>query len=203
MQLTLVRHGATRWNAERRFQGSADVPLNAEGLAQAAALARRLAQEQPDRIYSSDLQRALKTAELIAAPHGLRVNADARLREFAFGSWEGLTWPEILALTPGLGANAWRDPSRYEPPGGERFEDVCARIASFYNDLARAGVGRAIVVTHAGVLHATLRVLQLMRGDTMGGADVDLHFRPAGITRVAIERGAGRLATLDDVQHLQ
>jgi broad specificity phosphatase PhoE len=198
MQLTLVRHGVTRWNAERRFQGSTDLPLSEEGRAQAAALALHLAGEAPKRIYSSDLKRALQTAEIIAKPHELSVTADDRLREFGFGGWEGLTWDEIVAKYPGVRAAGWRDATRYAPEGGERFDAVCERIAAFYSDLLAAADDRVIVVTHAGVLHAALQVLTLLNAPQADGA----NFLPASITRIVIEGARPRLVVLSDVTHL-
>ena len=84
------------------------------------------------------------------------------------------------------------------PRGGERFEAVCRRIAAFYADLVRTGAEHAIVVTHAGVLHATLRVLNLSNAPQAAGA----NFLPAGITRIAIDGERSELAMLNDVEHL-
>jgi alpha-ribazole phosphatase len=198
MELTLVRHGVTRWNAERRFQGSTDMPLSEEGYAQARALAQRLARERPDRIYSSALQRAHTTAQIIAEPHGLVVGTDARLREFSFGRWEGLTWAEILAAQPDAAAGGWRDAARYEPEEGERFDAVHARIASFFAELVRAPFARAIIVTHAGTLHAALRALGVAADPRVEG----VSFLPTSITRIAIEGHRAHLVTLNDIEHL-
>ena len=93
--LLLVRHGETDWNAERRWQGHADVPLNEHGRAQARDLAGRLATERVDAIYSSDLGRARETAEIVAARVGLSVVVDPDLREIDVGTREGLTGPEV------------------------------------------------------------------------------------------------------------
>jgi phosphoserine phosphatase len=196
VDLTLVRHGATLWNAQGRFQGITNLPLTAQGRAQARALSVRLAGERADCIYSSDLLRARETAEIIARPHRLKVLADTRLREFGFGRWEGLTWEEILALQPE--ARGRRDAGGYEPEGGERFEAVCRRIASFYADLARTATRHAIVVTHAGALHATLQVLHLSSGPSE-----KVNFHLASITRIAMEEEGSRLIALSDVEHLE
>jgi broad specificity phosphatase PhoE len=198
MQLTLVRHGVTRWNAERRFQGTTDLPLSEEGRAQAAALARRLAHERPDRIYSSRLKRARETAEAIARMHRLSVSTDARLREFAFGAWEGLTWLEIVARYPNVEPAGWRNARAYSPEGGETFDAVCERSASFVEQLIRDGSEHAVIVTHAGVLHALLHVLHLADAPPAIGA----NFLPASITRIALDNQRPRLILLSDVTHL-
>src|SRR5687768_16876002 len=99
--LLLARHGETDWNRELRIQGSSDIALNDLGRDQARALAEELAELALDAIYSSDLRRARETAEAVAAQHGLDVRLDPRLRERAFGSWEGLTRADIVALGDG------------------------------------------------------------------------------------------------------
>jgi len=181
IELTLVRHGATALNAQRRFQGQSDVPLSDEGRLQAARVAARLRDEPIERIYTSDLQRAVQTARAIAAPHGLDPSKDERLREFAFGAWEGLTWAEILAARPHLSEANWHHAQLYAPEGGENFDAVCARVRSFCEELLAARESRRVAaVTHAGTLHALLRVLDLPESQQA----VPVNFFPASITRV-------------------
>ena len=94
--ILLIRHGETAWNAVRRLQGHIDIPLNAEGERQAAALARALAGEKLDAIVSSDLQRAMQTARAVAAQHnGLALRTDPQLRERAYGVFEGMLYNDI------------------------------------------------------------------------------------------------------------
>ena len=93
--LLLVRHGETDWNAGRRWQGHTDVPLNARGRAQAAALAEELAADPPSAIYTSDLSRARETAEIVGTQLGVPVILEPRLREIHVGSREGLTAEEV------------------------------------------------------------------------------------------------------------
>src|SRR5581483_11305534 len=96
--LLLVRHGETDWNAERRWQGHADVPLNARGREQARALAEELAGESIDAIYSSDLSRAQDTADIVGARLDVPVVVDPDLREIDVGPVEGLTAEESAAF---------------------------------------------------------------------------------------------------------
>ncbi|MBV8153720.1 MAG: histidine phosphatase family protein [Candidatus Eremiobacteraeota bacterium] len=196
IELTLVRHGVTEWNAQGRFQGLTDLPLTAEGRAQAALLAAHLSDRRFERVYSSDLRRAMETARAIAAPHGLEPVPDVRLREFGFGSWEGLTWAEILAHNPHLSEMSHRAAHLYEPEGGERFAAVCERARAFYEDVAATGLRRVAVVTHAGVLHATLHAFGLTP------AEGRVNFLPASVTGVAAAGGVHRLLCLSDVTHL-
>ena len=101
IKLYLVRHGETDGNVQQWYQGSTDVPLNARGIAQAKCLSQFLKQVHFDGIYSSTLQRARLTAELVAKPHGLQVHAYDELREINFGVWEGHTYKEITEQWPG------------------------------------------------------------------------------------------------------
>jgi broad specificity phosphatase PhoE len=198
-----VRHGATAWNAAGRFQGQSDVGLSPEGRDQARAIALHLSAEGIDRIYASDLERSYETARTLAAPHGLGVIADPRLREFAFGDWEGLTWAEIVAARPHLGVADLTDASRYRPEGGETFADVTARVRAFVGDLrARDDRGHVVVVTHAGPLHAMLDVLGVVATENAEGHSVRSIFLPASLTRVTMEADGARLITLSNVRHL-
>jgi broad specificity phosphatase PhoE len=91
----LLRHGQTDWNLEGRYQGHSDVPLNATGLAQAHAAAERLATVAIDRIVTSPLIRALKTAAIVAEKLGLPLHPDIGLIERNFGSFDGLVIGEV------------------------------------------------------------------------------------------------------------
>ncbi|MCL2611521.1 MAG: histidine phosphatase family protein [Defluviitaleaceae bacterium] len=96
MKITLIRHGETDWNLERRMQGSIDIELNETGIKQASSLAKRLANEPCNIIYSSDLQRAKKTAEIINNFHNVEIIISAYLRETNFGQFEGRIIDEML-----------------------------------------------------------------------------------------------------------
>src|SRR3989442_2190982 len=119
MRLILVRHGETMYNAQRRFTGQSDVPLNPLGERQAVALVECLATEHLDVIVTSDLGRTRVTAEAIARNHRLPIQEDIDLRELAFGEWEGYTYDEVLAKDANLAAQ-WRGepPPHISPRGG-------------------------------------------------------------------------------------
>ena len=102
MQLICVRHGRTAWNADKRFQGHADIPLDDEGRAQATALAALLRDERIDAAVSSDLERAAETARIVLGSRDLPLRLDPDWREMRFGDWEGLTWEQIVAANPQL-----------------------------------------------------------------------------------------------------
>jgi broad specificity phosphatase PhoE len=145
--------------------------------------------------------RAMETARIVAAPHALEVAAEPRLREFDFGDWEGLTWPQIVATRPHLEDGARTAAALYAPDGGETFEAVCARVSSFFADLRANPAGHVAVVMHAGPLHAALAVLGLVP-QAADGSTLAANFAPASLTRIAMEAGRSRLITLSDVRHL-
>jgi 2,3-bisphosphoglycerate-dependent phosphoglycerate mutase/probable phosphoglycerate mutase len=150
--LILLRHGETDWNAELRMQGYRDIPLNATGRAQALAAAPSVAALAPDLIVSSDLQRAVFTAEAVGAVTGLPVSTDARLRETSMGEWEGLTRADIINGWPGSWER-WRETSAVSaPPGGESRIEVAARAAEVVAELDATTASRALLVAHGGLV---------------------------------------------------
>jgi probable phosphoglycerate mutase len=155
----LVRHGETEWNVERRMQGRRESSLTALGRRQAAAVADLLAglvgSEGPGgwRLISSPLGRAHETAQAIEARLGLPIELDERLTEIAFGEWEGRLRDEVAPLHPDLFATReWL----VSAPGGESFDEVRARVASFLADLPEEPERRVIAVSH-GVAGRLLR----------------------------------------------
>ncbi len=154
--LLLVRHGETDWNAAGRWQGHTDVPLNANGRAQALALAGRLRAEGVRAIGSSDLSRARGTAEILGEALGLEVAVlDPALRERAYGAWEGLTRAQCESGYPREWARHVGDP-QLAPPGGESMEALLARVVPAIHGAAERLDAPALLVTHGGVMRAFL-----------------------------------------------
>jgi broad specificity phosphatase PhoE len=151
--LLLARHGQTDWNAERRWQGHTDRPLNERGRAQAKALAERLADVELRAIYSSDLARARDTAAVVAERQGLEVRTLRDLREVDVGSWAGLTRAEAEARFPEAFAR-WQEGH----PGwddGESYEAMTARVVRAVREIAAVEhESPVLVVTHAGPIRA-------------------------------------------------
>lgn len=159
----LWRHGQTIWNAERRFQGQTDIPLDETGEAQAAAAASRLATLAPDAIFSSDLSRASSTAAPLARLTGLAVTLDKDLRERSGGSWEGLTDTEIAQRFP-IERASWN------PPDGEPSAAVADRVGAALHRIAatlRDG-GLAVVVSHGAALRLGMARMLGLADDVFG-----------------------------------
>jgi len=152
--LVLVRHGETDWNAEERAQGHTDVPLNSVGRAQAVVVARVLAELEPTRLWSSDLARALQTAELVAVATGLDIEPDPRLREYDMGLRSGLTRADFAQRFPREYAAWLAGDSSHPVPGEESIAQVHARVVPALREcLAALAEGETgIVVMHGGCL---------------------------------------------------
>ncbi len=157
--LTLVRHGQTAWNVERRFQGQMDVPLSDEGLRQAERVAGWLARlpVQFEAIYSSDLSRAADTTRIIARELGIEPAYSDALRELQAGDWQGMTVADVEERFPGQ-LRLWReDVTGFTIPGGEGIPALQKRISDYVSELLRLHTGNAIiVVSHGAALSAYL-----------------------------------------------
>jgi len=159
-RLLLVRHGDTEFNSAERYWGNSDVKLSTAGFRQAERLRDRLATEKIDAAYSSDLQRALATAKLIASAHQLKVITCAELREINFGKIEGLTFDEVSQLYPEV-TKLWveRNPE-LKYPGGESIGGFTKRVSKFLSRLEEHTEEETIlIVAHSGVLRTLICLL--------------------------------------------
>ena len=199
MRLLLVRHGLTDWNAAGRYQGKTDIPLNDAGQQQAEALAKRLADVEIHAIYTSDLQRALQTAQTIAVPHGCAAIPEPRLREVSFGTWEGLTYDEI-GQRDSAALKRWE--SRVldvAPPGGESLIQVTTRVRPLLQGIQSRHINKtALVVAHGGPLQILL-CLAL-------GLSPEKHWQfalaPASVSEVSFYPAGAIVNLLNDRSHL-
>jgi probable phosphoglycerate mutase len=147
--VVLWRHGRTEWNVSGRFQGQQDPPLVEAGRLEASHAARHLAHDLSTPgtvVVTSDLSRALDTATVLTDLLGTRPRVDARLRETALGSWEGLTRDEVADRYPEQFAD-WQAGRPVRGRGGEEAADVAVRALAALRDLP--AVSTAVVVTHA------------------------------------------------------
>ncbi len=164
--IVFVRHGETDWNVAGRLQGGTDIPLNARGRDQAAAVGRTLIRAFPDiaarAFVASPLSRAVETMRLMRGAMGLDPEPfarDDRLREMSFGRWEGSTFREVGEREPAAirarAANRWT----HRPPDGESYVDLVARLQPFVESLTVP----CVIVAHGGVARGLLAAI--------GGAD--------------------------------
>ena len=198
LHLILVRHGESEWNAQRRYQGQANVPLSGLGKRQAELVAERLAGQKIDAVYASDLIRAWETASAIAEKSGLNVLPEPRLRELKFGVLEGLTFEEAQAQYPQMIA-AWLEDFNQPPEGAETIDLFNARIVSFLEELkAKHDEQVVLLVGHGGSLSEILRVaLGLSREKRWY-----LEMENASLSEVLIAEDYVSLKRLNDTCHL-
>lgn len=199
-RVILIRHGETAWNRERRMQGQSDTPLSQEGHAQARALGARFAGWQFAALYSSDLARAMDTARYVADTTGQEIVADIRLRERAFGIFEGLTAIEIAERYPDeFEQFHTRDPD-YVVPRGESARAFYDRCVGCLVEIAERHFEEdVVVVTHGLVLDAVYREahslpLEVPRKVPLLNASLNVFVR---------YDGAWRMDSWGDVEHLQ
>jgi 2,3-bisphosphoglycerate-dependent phosphoglycerate mutase len=198
-ELVLVRHGETDMNRELRFQGQVNVGLNAIGLAQARRLAARLAREQADAVYASDLLRALQTAEPIAGELALQPVADSGLREQAFGRVDGMRVDDIKRDHP----DAWEGWLRFEQdfamPEGESTRAFHTRVMDAVRRVVAHHPGQTVVVvTHGGVLDMVYRTARALGLDGPRQSEIP----NAGLNRIRVSEGAIEILNWADTRHL-
>lgn len=201
VKIALVRHGATDYTSGSRYCGWDDPPLNARGRRQAARLGERLAAEEFQGAWSSDLARAAETAEIILAGRPEEARPDERLRELDFGEWEGLTCDEICARD-GERCRAWVDRPLTPVPGGEGLGDMEARVVSFLEELQRdaASAERAVlVVAHGGPIAVALC---RAAGRPLTGFWNALP-PPASVSEILLGSGKGQVLRTGSVEHLE
>ncbi len=165
-RLYFLRHGETDWNAEGRLQGQQDIPLNSRGREQAARAGRTLrklvAKARPDGappdFIASPLGRTRETMEIARSAMDLDPAAyaiDPRLKELSFGTWEGLTWPDVQGLSPTLASGREADKWSFVPPAGESYAMLAERITPWLHELTRD----TVVVSHGGVARVLMAII--------------------------------------------
>ncbi len=199
-RLFLIRHGATVLTAEDRFAGSTDVELSDIGRAQAAALARRLADDHLTAVYASPLRRTVATASIVAQPHALKPILRDGLREIDHGRWEGLRRVDVETEYAKEYADWEEDPYIFAPAGGESGISVLARALPVIREIVLEHDGENVaVVSHK----ATIRLLisSLLGFDARGYRD-RLDQSPACLNVLDFKSPVrARLMVFNDVSH--
>jgi len=198
-ELILIRHGETDWNRQLRFQGHLDVGLNAVGLEQARRLGLRMAGEQVQHAYASDLLRTRQTAAPAVRQLGLEAITDAGLREQHFGCVDGMSAEEIQARHPGAWEGWLRFHEDYCMPEGESTKQFHTRVMGALQRIAAAHAGQTLlVVTHGGVLDMVWRTARSLGLNGPRQSDIP----NAGINRVRMREGGVDILSWADTAHL-
>jgi len=160
--ICFVRHGETNWNAERRMQGHIDIPLNANGISQAERLANALIRVKHsfDVIYSSDLERALHTANAVARALSLDVQITPRLRERNVGKLQGLLLAEAPVLLPEIWQRHIARELDHDLGGGESIRTFHQRMQNILELFLNEHRGQSVLaVSHGGSLDMIYRIV--------------------------------------------
>lgn len=199
-RLCLVRHGETAWNAERRIQGQLDVPLSAVGHAQARAAANWLASEDFAAIYSSDLVRALHTAEAAAHLLKLPIRRRVELRERHYGVLQTLTYAEFEQRHPNAYARfRAREEDFPLPGGGESLRQFADRVNQCLDEIVSAHPGELVLIfTHGGVLD----ILHRRASGRPLCAPRDFEIPNTALNWLEVNRGIWRILSWADRSHL-
>ncbi|MBN1964479.1 MAG: histidine phosphatase family protein [Anaerolineae bacterium] len=204
VQLTLIRHGESIWNATGRTQGHAPVPLSERGQEQARLAAEALRGDGPyTALYSSDLLRCRQTVAPIAAVFGLDVTYDARLREIDVGTWQGLTWDERLEYDAANHEAFTTDPFNVVLPGGESTRQMTERVQAGLEDILAAHPdGHVVIVAHGGSIRGILRYFDLWEPRFWGPGLPTLHNTCRTVLQVAEVGDTAQVLMSADVSHL-
>ncbi len=168
-RIVLLRHGETVGLSSVRFYGATDVALSGLGAQQAAAAARAIGSQAFDLVVASSLQRARRSASIVAP--GQQIRLEEGFREIDFGRWEGLTREEIEARDPALYAE-WRERGlEFDFPDGERREDFRARVLAGLARLLDAPVASLLIVAHKGTVRT---IAEELSGTTFGPEQPEL-----------------------------
>ena len=209
MKLLLVRHGESRGNLNRQWQGWLDEPLTDQGREQARRLAERLRRwsvensEPITAVYSSTLTRAFQTAGILAQSWAVPLVLDWRLRERDVGVLQGLTWPEIESRHPEIARTIrqrWTIPVL---PGGETVSDLTERVwqaveAVITRTNGREAIGNVAIVSHGGAINAYLSRL-VGRDDQM---PFIFSFGNTSLSMIELRDGRPRILLVNDLCHL-
>jgi len=195
-----IRHGETEWNREQREIGQLDSPLTQRGIEQARALAQRLCRTRFDALYSSDLGRAVQTAEIIGTECRIPVKLAAGLRERHMGIFQGLTVEEMRQKFPREREEYERLGLDYVIPGGESARQRLERSVRTLTSIAQTHAGQSVVVvTHGGFLTGFFEfVLGMQPGN-------DRRFRRANCSYNTFVYSEAKwcLETWNDTSHLE
>ncbi|HWP45702.1 MAG TPA: histidine phosphatase family protein [Candidatus Limnocylindrales bacterium] len=201
IHLILVRHGAIGSSGSQPYWGQKDMPLNTAGLQQVEKLVRGLQNFKFHGIYTSDLQRAIQTAEPIARVRGLTLQTTPALRELHFGEWTGLTYQELLERDPETYERWLQRPLQIRPPKGESLKELKNRVLTwFYAMLKTHNPDETVLlVGHSGSLKMILfEALNLSLTSFWR-----MELGPASVSRLTYYENTCVVHTLNDTCHLR
>ena len=195
-KVILIRHGQTDWNRERRYQGSADIPLNDSGREAARKLKWWVSGRKIDRVFTSDRKRASEFARI--AFEGFSIEEDQSFREMGFGVFEGLVYEEAMRKFSGQYSSWIADPVNTAIPGAEAFFDFRRRVLGSFDRIIQENDGSTIaIVTHAGPIRVILN--RIMKKKSIW----DLKTDSGSIHIIEFNKQGAEVVLLNDTAYLQ
>jgi len=199
-EIYITRHGETDWNAQQIFRGLADIDLNAAGIKQAELLAGYLKDVQFEAIYCSPLERAQRTARIIAGQHyRLQVDPAMDLIDLDFGEWQGVSAEDVKEKDPETYKRWQKEPQRVRIPGGESIIDVKKRVQKFLDNTVNKHEGAILLVSHRIV--AKVLILQMLGMDVSHFQNIKMD--PCGVTVFSYENDRFVLVRHNDICFLK
>lgn len=200
IKLYMTRHGETLWNTEMRMQGRKDSPLTERGIRQANLLRKRLENIDFSVVYSSPSGRAIKTSKILVNSKNIPIIKDERLMEIDLGEWEGFDQKQIEKKNSEQLHNFWTNPKIYEPIGGEKFEQVRARIIPLIKEVINKYESKNVLfVTHAVTLKIIMSYFQGMSLDELWHTP---YIHQTSLSQVNIQNGQATVVLYGDLSHL-
>jgi len=197
-RIVFIRPGETDWNKQERWQGWVRTPLNELGVRQARALAKYVRNIGMGALYTSDLKRALQTAECLAEQLPFKPIPDERLRERSIGQWQGLTQAELRTWYPDDYATMLQDVDGYRVPGGESRADVRVRVNAAISDILNKEQNETV-----GILSHTTAI-KILLSDLIPGYDpLEVALSNTSVTTIRRKGDKWELIAADDVMHLE
>lgn len=197
-RIVFIRPGETDWNHDSRWQGWVATPLNELGLRQARALANYVRHIGMGALYTSDLKRALQTAECLAEQLAFAPIPDQRLRERSIGAWQGLTRAEMSAWYPDEYAAMLNDIDGFRVPGGESRNDVRVRVKAAVDEILNGEASETV-----GILSHTTAIKIMLSELIAGYNPLEVPLDNTSVTTVRRSDAGWELVAVDDVSHLE
>ncbi|MCF0137673.1 MAG: GNAT family N-acetyltransferase [Oscillospiraceae bacterium] len=200
-KIYIIRHAEAEGNLYRIVQGQFDSGLTDTGYRQLEFLAERFRGVHLDAIYSSDLRRALSTAEAVAKTQGLEIIKEPRLREICMGVCEGISFGDMEHLDPGAMARFRNDPASWTAEGAEPYAECTRRTLSALRDIAAENEGKTVcAVSHGVSIRAALA--ELLGIASAGIADTLPHGDNTSVSLLTYDGGELRVEYFNDNSHV-
>lgn len=200
IKIMLVRHGVTEWNATQRIQGQSDTHLAPDGIHQARLLSIHFPFDTVDAIYSSDLNRAMTTAKIIASRFNLEITPVKEFREINFGSWEGRSFEDIAKEEPTEFKKFFLQPDMLIFKGGETFAELQNRAVTMLKKIVHDSDDNKniVIVMHGAIIRTIIAYILEMPLRKIWA----IKQQNTAVNILRIDDGAYSIELLNDIHHL-